>query len=152
MSSTKQNNWPVKFIEFIDCVRVHSVMSVFSTHLCDLLPLSPSLWFNSPAFPLHLPPSSLCVHVQYSTCTVHVTVCVGGYVVLGLRQINTCREVPLQVKFFRWQHFAFPSISLTFLRPQWRRKYNVWAWSWNICKLKSPKVFHRIESWKERHF
>ncbi len=36
----------------------------------------PSLWFNS-------------------------TVCKGGYGVLGLRQINTCRKVLLQVNFFR---------------------------------------------------
>ncbi len=36
----------------------------------------------------------------------------GGYGVLGLRQINTCRKVPLQVIFFRWRHFALPSMSL----------------------------------------
>ncbi len=40
----------------------------------------------------------------------------GGYRVLGLRQINTCRKVPLQVKFFRSRHFALPSMSLIFLR------------------------------------
>ncbi len=39
-------------------IRVHrlkmqSIMLVFSTQLCELLPLSPSLWFNSP--PLTLP-------------------------------------------------------------------------------------------------
>ncbi len=28
----------------------------------------------------------------------------------GLRQINTCRNVPLQVNFFRWRHFALVSI------------------------------------------
>ncbi len=28
----------------------------------------------------------------------------------GLRQINTCRKVSLQVHFFRWRHFAFVSI------------------------------------------
>ncbi len=45
--------------ELIDCRQpisgVHSVMLVFSTQLCDLysplLPLSPSLWFNSPPLP-----------------------------------------------------------------------------------------------------
>jgi hypothetical protein len=35
----------------------------------------------------------------------------------GLRQINTCRKVPLQVKFFRWRHFALVSIRLIFLCP-----------------------------------
>jgi hypothetical protein len=36
----------------------------------------------------------------------------------GLRQINTCRRVPvpLQVNFFRWRHFALLSINLIFLR------------------------------------
>ncbi len=46
-------------------------------------------------------------------------VCKGGGRgdgVLGLRQINTCRKVPLQVNFFRWQNFALPSMSLNFLR------------------------------------
>jgi hypothetical protein len=34
----------------------------------------------------------------------------------GLRQINTCSKIPLQVHFFRWRHFALPSMSLIFLR------------------------------------
>jgi hypothetical protein len=34
----------------------------------------------------------------------------GWYGVLGLRPINTCRKVLLQVKFFRWWHFAFSSL------------------------------------------
>ncbi len=33
----------------------------------------------------------------------------------GIRQINTCRKVPLQVNFFSWRHFALLSISLIFL-------------------------------------
>jgi hypothetical protein len=40
----------------------------------------------------------------------------GEYGVLGLRQINTCRKVPLQEKNFRLRHFALPSMSLIFLR------------------------------------
>jgi hypothetical protein len=36
-------------------LEIYSVMLVFSTQLCELLPLSPSLWFNS--LP---PPPSLC--------------------------------------------------------------------------------------------
>ncbi len=39
------------------CIRVHrlevqSAMLLFSTQLDELLPLSPSLWFNFPPFPL----------------------------------------------------------------------------------------------------
>ncbi len=32
-----------------------------------------------------------------------------------LRQINTCRKVPLKVDFCRWRHFALLSMSLIFL-------------------------------------
>ncbi len=45
------------------------------------------------------------------------TVCKGGgcgYGVQGLRQINTCRKVPLLVNFIRWRHFALPSMSLIY--------------------------------------
>jgi hypothetical protein len=42
---------------------------------------------------------------------------VWGDGVLGLRQINTCRKVPLQAKFFRRRHFTLPSVTLIFLRP-----------------------------------
>jgi hypothetical protein len=64
---------------------------VFSTQLCELLPLYPYLWINSPPFPLS------CVN-KYPAYTY--TVCKGGgYGVLGLRQINTCRKVPLHVNF-----------------------------------------------------
>ncbi len=31
----------------------------------------------------------------------------------NLLQINTCRKVPLQIIFLRWQHFALPSMSPT---------------------------------------
>jgi hypothetical protein len=45
-----------------------------------------------------------------------VTVCKregGGMGIWALpRQINTWRKVPLKVKFFRWRHFALPSMSL----------------------------------------
>ncbi len=33
----------------------------------------------------------------------------------GLKQINTCDKVPVQVNFVRWRHFALLSISLIFL-------------------------------------
>jgi hypothetical protein len=65
-------------------------MMVFSTQLCELLPLSSSLWFKS-APPPHLP----CVN-KY---TVYTCVRGGLYWVLGLRQMNTSRKVSLQVNF-----------------------------------------------------
>ncbi len=34
----------------------------------------------------------------------------GVYGVLGFRQLNTCRKVPLQVILFRVRHFALSSI------------------------------------------
>ncbi len=46
----------------------------------------------------------------------------------GLRQINTCRKVPLQLNFFRWRHFALLSISLIFLRA-------MPTTAKNICRL-----------------
>ncbi len=39
----------------------------------------------------------------------------GGPGVPGLRQINTCRKIPLQVNSFKWRHFALPSMSIIFL-------------------------------------
>jgi hypothetical protein len=60
-----------------------SVMLVFSTQLCKLLPLSPSLWFNLPPSPVWK--SILCTRIQVCKSG-------GGYGVLSLRQINTCRK------------------------------------------------------------
>ncbi len=62
------------------------MMLVFSTQLCELLPLSPSLWFNSPPLP--------CVN-KYTVFTYTVWKGGGGYGVMGLRQINACHKVPL---------------------------------------------------------
>ncbi len=50
-------------------LEIQSVMLVFSTQLCKLLPLSFSLWFNSP------PPLPPCV-IKYTLYTD--TVCKGG--------------------------------------------------------------------------
>jgi hypothetical protein len=82
-------------------LEIQSVMLVFSTQLCELLPL----WVNSP-------PLSVWISILYT----HIQCVRGGYGVLGLRQINTCRKVPLQVNFVRWRHIALLSISLIFLR------------------------------------
>jgi hypothetical protein len=70
-------------------------MVVFSIQLCVLLPLSPSLWLNSP------PPLPVWISILYTRIHTHTG---GGYGVLGLRQINTCRKVPLQVNIFRLRH------------------------------------------------
>ena len=75
--------------------------------LWSVAPLPFSLVQLSPPFP---PP---CVN----KCTLYTyIVCIqGGYGVLGLRQINTCRKVPLQGNYLRRRHFALPSMSLIFL-------------------------------------
>jgi hypothetical protein len=73
------------------CLEIQSVMLVFSIQLCELLPLSPALWINSP--PL------TCVNVYVSILYTRIQ-CVRG-LVLGLRHVNTCRKVPLQKKIFR---------------------------------------------------
>jgi hypothetical protein len=61
---------------------IHSVKLIFSTQLCELLPLQPSLWFNS---------------TQPPPCVNKCTVYIGREG--GLRQINTYRKVPLLVNF-----------------------------------------------------
>ncbi len=58
---------------------------------------------------------SLCEYV-YSIHVYTNTLCKGGSDAPGLRQINSCRKVPLQVNLFRWRPFAVPSMSLIFLR------------------------------------
>ncbi len=60
------------------------------------------------------PPPLPCVN-KYTVYAYTVCIRAGRYVVLGLRQINNCRKVTLQVNFFRWRHFALPSMSLIFL-------------------------------------
>jgi hypothetical protein len=92
-------------------LEIQSVMLIFSAQLCELLTLSPSLWFNSP------PPPPFPVWISTVYCIHEYTLWIwGGYGVLGLRQINICRKVPWQVNFFRWWNFVVPSMSLIFLR------------------------------------
>jgi hypothetical protein len=96
-------------------IRVHrlELQLVMSTQLCELLPHQPSLWFN-------ILPSPFPCMSKYTVLIVHVYSVQGrGYGGLALRQINTCRKVPLQVNFFRWWHLALPSMSLMFLRFLW---------------------------------
>jgi hypothetical protein len=57
----------------------------------------------------------------------------GG--VLGFTQIKkTCCKVPLQVNFFRWRHFALPSMSLIFVRCLQKTYYS-------DCKPKYINIF-----------
>jgi hypothetical protein len=71
-------------------LEIQKVMLLFSTQFWSCCP-SNLLWFSSP-------PPSLREKVY---CKYTRIQCVrGGYEVLGLRQINTCRKVPLQVNFF----------------------------------------------------
>ncbi len=69
-------------------------MLVFSTQLCELLPLSPSLWFNSP--PL------LCVN-KYTAYTY--TMCKGGVWGSGPQTDKHLPQSPFTGQFFRgWYH------------------------------------------------
>ncbi len=89
-------------------------MLVFSTQLCDLytLPCCPSPLLSGST----LPSSPPLTYVKKYTVDKY-TMCKGArHEILGLRQINTCRKVPLQVNFFKWRHFALLSMSLIFLR------------------------------------
>jgi hypothetical protein len=73
-------------------------MLVFSTQLCELLPLYPSLWLALPPSPT---PIHVCLSIQYTRIQ-----CVSGGLGAhrnggGLRQINTWRKGPFTGKFFR---------------------------------------------------
>jgi hypothetical protein len=135
-----KDNKPSSLLVFNRVYRLEkqSVMLVFSplsfVNCCPSNLLSSST-LPPPPFPMWI--SGLYTRIQ----------CVrGGYGIIGLRQINTCRKVPLQVNFFRWRHFAFPSVSLIFLLSQYtvytraNYKLNI-VWN-NILKLKN------IKSWK----
>ncbi len=69
-------------------LEIQSVMLVFSTQLCELLPLYPSLWFTSPTFP----PSKVKVeYIEYRQCVAGrgrggVKLCVGDHI---LQEFNT---------------------------------------------------------------
>jgi hypothetical protein len=64
-------------------LEIQSVMLVFSTQLGEMLPLFPLLSGLNPPPP------------RVNKYTVYTYTGGGGYWVLGLRQINTCRKVPL---------------------------------------------------------
>ena len=85
-------NWPVHCTAAGDIV---SHVGIFDQALWTVVSLPIlSFWTLPPPFPVWI--SILYTRIQY------------GF--LGLRQINPCRKVPLQVNFFRWRHFELPSI------------------------------------------
>jgi hypothetical protein len=108
--------------EFIRVYRleIQSFMLVFSTQLCALLPLSPSLPSSagvSPCISLkikkrhyeyHMIPFPFSMvqptpfppplpYVKKQNCIHVYSVLRWGYGVLGLRQINTCCKVPVHL-------------------------------------------------------
>jgi hypothetical protein len=91
----------------INRLEIQSVMLVFSIQLCELLPLSPFLWFNSPPPPSPRP----CVNT-YSVNTY--TVCKGGGWGSGPQTDKHLPQSPFSGHFIRW-HFALPSMSLIVL-------------------------------------
>jgi hypothetical protein len=119
-------------------LEIHSVMLVFSTQLYELLPLQPSLWFNSHP-PLSLGQSTLYTDIVWLgggggwwvlldsiTCR-SLTLCLTRFRTYkiarppptknlgeeGASDRKTCRKVPLQDNYLRWLHFALVSILLT---------------------------------------
>ncbi len=68
-------NWPLKVFIRVYRLRIQSFTLLFSTQLCELLPLSSSFWFNRP------PPFYVYEEV-YSIHMYTYTVCKGGYGVL----------------------------------------------------------------------
>jgi hypothetical protein len=70
---------------------------------------SQSCWYFRPSF------VNCCLSLLLSDSTrtnIQYVRGRGRYGVLSLRQINTCRIVPLQVNFFRWRHFCIAFMSL----------------------------------------
>jgi hypothetical protein len=75
--------------------------------------IDPALWIVALltiSLVQHLPPLPCVKCLLYYTYTA----CKRGgegFGILGLRQINTCRKVPLQFNFLIWRHFLSSSMS-----------------------------------------
>ncbi len=71
----------------------------------------------------------------------------GGVRVLGLRQTNTCRKVPLQVNFFTWLHFALLSMSfVTSLEYPFNVPDHTRWRQWGTWEAKRPQSSGSISS------
>ncbi len=110
---------------------MHGMMA-FSTQLwnCCFSPLLSGSTLAPSPFPMWI--SILYTSIQ----------CMGGagcgYDVLSLRQINICRKVSLQVSFFRWRHFALPSMSLIFQKQGTFRGWKMENWRFLSCPPPPP--------------
>ncbi len=124
---------------FISVIRLESgdtvsYVGIFDTALWTVAHLPFSLVQLSPPTPF---PVWLCILYTRIQCVRG-----GGYGVLGLRRINTCRKVPLQVMFLEDDiRCVLPSLSLIFLptshplvidlgrkgRKIWHRKKNTYV-------------------------
>jgi hypothetical protein len=58
----------------------------------------------------------MCASQERLTVTVNVSSPWAAFSKFFHQMSYTCPKVPLQVNFFRWRHFEFPSMSLIFLR------------------------------------
>ncbi len=118
-----------------------------------------SCWYFRPSFVNCCPSPFLSGSTLPLPCMNKDTIytytlqCVRGvvYGVLGLRHINTCRNVPLQVNFVRWRHFALSSMSLIFLRlwPNGRILIKVY-WEYLLATMKHDRGLS--QGWKKPGF
>ncbi len=74
--------------------------------------------------------------------------------VLGVRQINTCRKVPLQDNFLDDDiHFPLPSVSLIFLRVDWTMvaecSHDMGGMASLGHSMMTKSKFHRKKKWIE---
>jgi hypothetical protein len=76
-------------------LEIQSVLLVFSTQLCELLPLQPSLWFNSPP-----PHASLCEYTKYCKYTVLYSVAEREVWGSGPPTDKHLPQSPFTVQFF----------------------------------------------------
>jgi hypothetical protein len=141
-------NLPVKGLcvrclsEFIDWRHSKSCV-LFSTQLCKLLPLSPSVWFSSPPFP----PFPVWISILHTRIR-------GGIWGSRLQTDKHLPQSPFTGKFVRWRHFALPSMSLIFLcwlcfisSAAWGNQYNSSHGAFNVyygTVIHSRKAFEDI--------
>jgi hypothetical protein len=89
------------FIRVYRLLKIQSIMLVFSTQLCELLLLSPSLWFNS--LPLH--PNLVNKYFVYTFALCKGGGRWGGYGVLfWASDSKHLLESPFTSHFFRCRH------------------------------------------------
>ncbi len=106
----------LEFIDWRNCQSFWHFRPSFAT-CCPCTLLSGS------TLPPHLPCGNKYTVHTYRVCIMCKG---GGYGVLGLRQINTCRKVPFQVNILRRRHLALLLWVLSFyglnvLCVVWRR-------------------------------